>query len=1008
MILVSLSLQIPGNQLASATAPSQWQDQTVTGDLSSSLGITSWPASISCVGTTFCASVGHVQDLNHINQGFVSISNAGSEVDTKIGSFNGTFDGSDATAISCTSTTFCVAVGNTILYGSGYNAFVSNFDGTNWTDTQVGANLSPGDSARLTNVSCYSSTFCAAGGFFLDSSGGQHAFVSTFDGTNWTDTELGTSLDVGNKSALVAVSCPTATTCVAGGTYTNSQGDPLPFVSTFDGTNWTDVDDSAGFNYGDGATVSGLSCATASFCVLVGQYVDPSSNDRALVSVYDGHSWSAHAIATGFGSLSDTATSVSCPTDTFCAVGGTYTNSEHYLQAFVSTYDGANWSDSLGAQGATAQYGSTINALSCSQSGECEAVGQQFNSQNTSLVATLHGSQWTESTAGTFSASQNDVNLVAVSCPTTSNCGLVGSYQDSNTKFHSFESEGKGASWSDKEIGTNLDPVQWSWNNSVSCASATFCVAGGAAQSVLGAQVATVTVKTGSNWTQTAVGAGLNQGGNAEIYSMSCTTATFCVAGGYFSNSHSIIEPFVSIFNGTSWSDAALGGQLTHFVGGEVNSVSCTSATFCVAGGEFAISAGHAGAFVSTFNGSHWSDTQVGISFPGSESESVDSVSCTSATFCVAGGQFLNSAGHSGAFVSTFNGSHWSDTQVGTSFSGITNERVTSVSCAGMSFCVAVGAFHDSSWKSFASVFNGNNWSDVEIATLNYAGYSDVASVSCTSETFCIAGGQVGNKADISVFDGSQWTDQVLASTDSYGQINSVSCVSASYCAVGGQYQSGSATEAFAAYFDGASWSDQSVDVSRNGGGDAQISQVSCSGPVCDAVGDVSPDTQHEVAVITSHGAPPAPSAPTHFAPSAPSSPSATINGTSATVNFTPGSSGGLPTTYSVEEFANGADQGEVCDVAAATSCQVDNLMPNTNYYFAVTASNSLGHASSGVTNTVDDVVAVATTTTTTTTSTTTTTMAPAKKYTITCVKAKSIRKVNGTKPMCPPGYKKK
>ena len=131
------------------------------------------------------------------------------------------------------------------------------------------------------------------------------------------------------------------------------------------------------------------------------------------------------------------------------------------------------------------------------------------------------------------------------------------------------------------------------------------------------------------------------------------------------------------------------------------------------------------------------------------------------------------------------------------------------------------------------------------------------------------------------------------------------------------------------------------------------------------------------------------------------------MNNGTATVSFTPGSSGNLPTYNEIDMLVNGQPSGNVCNVTVATSCPISNLGPDAAFSFTVTAINSKGSATSAVSNVVSYASPTTVAPTTTTTTTTTTTMPPAKK-TITCVKGKITKKVTAVSPVCPAGYKKK
>jgi len=139
--------------------------------------------------------------------------------------------------------------------------------------------------------------------------------------------------------------------------------------------------------------------------------------------------------------------------------------------------------------------------------------------------------------------------------------------------------------------------------------------------------------------------------------------------------------------------------------------------------------------------------------------------------------------------------------------------------------------------------------------------------------------------------------------------------------------------------------------------------------------------------------------------PTAPSNVTANMSSGTATVSFSQGSSGNLPTYNQIDMYINGVLVGNVCNVSGASSCPISNLGPDVSFTFTVTAINSKGSAASALSNSVS--YASPSFAMPTTTTTTTTTVPPVMK-TITCVKGASSKKVTALNPVCPAGYKKK
>ena len=248
-----------------------------------------------------------------------------------------------------------------------------------------------------------------------------------------------------------------------------------------------------------------------------------------------------------------------------------------------------------------------------------------------------------------------------------------------------------------------------------------------------------------------------------------------------------ILEPFTSSAPVTSGPLAASSGTGWH---GNMRSVSCPAATFCMAADQY-------GNDALTFNGTSWS-APVPIGAPGMSDE-LNAVTCSSPTWCVA----VDTLGN----AYSWDGSGWSAP------SRLAGIGLTSVSCVSASFCVAVDGLGD------AHVWNGSSWSS---AAVDSSG-SSLQSVSCASASFCAAGDWAGN---VFVFDGTRWSSAGRVDPAG-GGISSLSCPSASFCA-GTDWNGGAVT------WNGASWRlKTSFDANAAGG----LMSVSCASPAsCVAV----------------------------------------------------------------------------------------------------------------------------------------------------------------------------
>jgi hypothetical protein len=237
-----------------------------------------------------------------------------------------------------------------------------------------------------------------------------------------------------------------------------------------------------------------------------------------------------------------------------------------------------------------------------------------------------------------------------------------------------------------------------------------------------------------------------------------------------------------------------------------------------------------------------------------SANNNLDSVSCPSATACMA----LGSNG-SQPFAEEWNGNTWTQLTM-PSPPGVDPAygfRLREVSCTSISFCMAVG------WATYdfpgapcricdlplAEAWNGSQWTIVAnppglISFAQQTGNLDLFWVSCTSDTFCMATGDAagGGQSYAEQWDGSQWLVDPIPTpygTDNYGTYrNGVSCTSPQFCVTVGVYNTAfnpGLSQPLIEQWDGHTWS--IVKGPSVTGGD--LWDVSCSTPASCLATDV-------------------------------------------------------------------------------------------------------------------------------------------------------------------------
>lgn len=286
---------------------------------------------------------------------------------------------------------------------------------------------------------------------------------------------------------------------------------------------------------------------------------------------------------------------------------------------------------------------------------------------------------------------------------------------------------------------------------------------------------------------------------------------------------------------------------------GFLDSVSCLpSGTFCQAVG---LEVGGANLpLAEKWNGKRWSATPVPGPATGSN-PALSSVSCATVSSCVAVGSSSDSSGIHQIFSEIWNGGSWSMVPVPTP-AGTVGALLDAVSCVGSPiFCTAVGSYANSSSGGtlLVETWNGSSWTASTPALPPGAGSAQLFGVTCPLSGACIAVGsyyQSNNGFPLILTEsGSAWAPATTPRLPSGygGELFSISCGSPSTCmSVGDKSNSSSGTlKTLAEVWNGGTWSISTARTIKNAG--TTLRSVSClSSTSCNAVGsDISSSTGH-------------------------------------------------------------------------------------------------------------------------------------------------------------------
>jgi hypothetical protein len=354
---------------------------------------------------------------------------------------------------------------------------------------------------------------------------------------------------------------------------------------------------------------------------------------------------------------------------------------------------------------------SKVKSLSCASAGNCAAGGTYLARSGSSegFVADEVDGRWlaAREIPGLSALNIDSAGVNSISCASAGNCAAGGSYSESTGSpgGQGFVAEEINGRWRAAEEVPGLGELnadRLATVLSVSCTSPGNCGAGGLYEKGQGSFEGFVVDEVHNVWRSAKTVPGLGARHSGVVSSVSCASPGNCAAGGSYALGGGFLAGEV---NGTWHAVTAVPGLRALNVGGHahVNSVSCASAGYCAAGGDYTDSTpAYQGFVADEVNGTwHAAEEVAGIRALRSHNDAiVTSVSCASAGNCAAGGQYADPAGaHQGFIADEVNGT-WHAAEELPELGALNvkgDANVYSVSCAPSGNCAAVGAYLDSS-----------------------------------------------------------------------------------------------------------------------------------------------------------------------------------------------------------------------------------------------------------------------------------------------------------------------
>jgi hypothetical protein len=279
------------------------------------------------------------------------------------------------------------------------------------------------------------------------------------------------ALNVAGRAGITSVSCNSAGNCGAAGFYASGTLNSVRIqqamvVSEINGI-WgkaAEVPGTAALNAGGNAGISELACTSAGNCSAGGHYTDAAGIQQAFVVSETNGTWGTAVEVPGFAALNvgtpgGTVNSLSCGAAGNCSAGGYYSDAAGHWQAFVVSETNGTWGTAKevpGSGGLNAGGHAMINSVACAAAGTCSAGGS-YASSSVDGVPTVQAFVLTE-TNGTWGAAKEvpgtaslnagkyaEVN--SVSCASAGNCSAGGEYTNGTPATEAFTVNQVNGTW---------------------------------------------------------------------------------------------------------------------------------------------------------------------------------------------------------------------------------------------------------------------------------------------------------------------------------------------------------------------------------------------------------------------------------------------------------------------------------------------------------------------------------------------------------------------------------
>jgi hypothetical protein len=602
-------------------------------------------ASVSCASPGNCTAVGRFMDTTGEYQAFtMSLANgvwdfaqpaqfnAGARANSPDDSLN---------SVSCASPGNCTAAGYFFNSIDIREAFTYTSINGVWSVAEPaefsGSIRSVSGYASFSSVSCPTPGNCTALGDFPPTAGGREAFTATSvkqssapPDEGWGQArpaEFPNGVFGFSEISVSSISCASPGNCTVVGsvrhtipafgfhaytmTSTNGVWAPAQLAKFPNGVE----------NSNASASLYSVSCASPGNCTAVGKFKNSGGTFEAFTMTSTNGEWTLARPAVFVNGIQHIYSvtdfrSVSCASPGNCTAVGQFRNSEgpieaYNYEAFTMTSTNGVWTLARPAvfpADVQAEYpNDDFKSVSCSASGNCTAVGQfkNINNSKEAFTMTSTNGEWTLARPAVFPADVQSENPEArfdsVSCATAGNCTAVGWFNNISDWGEAFTMTSTNGVWALARPAVFPNGTQSEFHEddfrSVSCPTAGNCTAVGTFITVDNSREAFTMTSTNGVWALARPAEFPENiesiATNSQLDSVSCPTAGNCTTVGSFQLVSGGGTTFTLTSTNGVWELARPAefpnGIQTNPTYAAFTSVSCASPGNCTAAGFFTL-----------------------------------------------------------------------------------------------------------------------------------------------------------------------------------------------------------------------------------------------------------------------------------------------------------------------------------------------------------------------------------------------------------------------------------